>query len=603
MRALYLKSSASKRCPWCHVLGVLIYLVCAGAFADKVKVEINGVEGEIRENVKSYLTFYQNALTPENPRSLFTKNGASRIDLPEQLIKRAHQLAPQEIRQSIQPFGYYTPTIRPALRRTEDGWLAQYAIDLGQPTTVKGVDLRVSGEGRDDEKINRVLSTTRLVTGQRLSHRVYEDTKKALLESAFASGYLDAHFSRSELRVQTQLYSAEITLILDTGPRFYFGPVTFDQAVVRSELIKRFVPFQIDDPFDSSKLIRLQLDLEDTDYFSEVDVQARREQALDRRIPILVIATPNKPRRYTAGAGFGTDTGPRINLGAQFRRINRRGHHYRVDLRASAIGTTIHSQYQIPIRQVATDRLALTASLSSEDVGDIATDQDLLGISRNEHWRGFQRQLYLNYTQEDFDVGLGNQTSELVIPGGSLTRQIADDPLFPRRGFSLHLDLHGGISSVLSETSFLQGFVSVRSVWPLGDKARLLVRGEYGTTEVDDFALLPPSQRLFAGGDRSVRGYAYQQLSPENDDGDTIGGQYLLATSIELDYLIRGNYGAAIFLDAGNAADDPIPTLKKGLGIGARYRSPIGMIRLDLAHPLDDDDRSVRVHVSIGADL
>ncbi len=503
---MFLKPPKTRCLPGYCFLGVLTCLMCGVAYADKVKVEINGVDDEIRDNVESYLTFYQNVQTADNAPSFFNKNGAPRIDLPEQLIRRAHQLAPQEIRQSVQPFGYYDPVVRSDLRRTDKGWLAQYGIELGQPTIVKNLDLRVTGEGSDNENIKRVLSTTRITTDQRLSHRDYENTKKALLDAAYTNGYLDAKYTRSELRVDTESHTAQITLILDTGPRFYFGAVRFEQSVLRSKLIKRFVPFQSGDPFDSSQIIRLQLDLEDTEYFSDVDVQAQREQAINQRIPVVVSATPNKPRRYTAGAGFGTDTGPRINLGAEFRRVNRRGHHYRADVRASSIDSSINSQYQIPIRQVTTDRLALTTKLSREDVGDITTDQALLGISRNERWRGFQRQLYLNYEQEDFDIGLGNQTSELVIPGGSLTRQIADDALFPRRGFSLHLDLHGGLNSVLSETNFLQGFVSARAVWPLGKKARLLVRGEYGATEAGDFALLPPSQRFFAGGDRSVRG-------------------------------------------------------------------------------------------------
>ena len=583
-------------------LCALICAISTAVNADSVEVEIIGVKDEIFENIKSYMTFYRNTEKPDKKLPILNKRQLPRIDLPENQIQRAHRLAPGEIRQAVQPFGYYTPTIRPLLRRTQEGWLARYEIELGPPTMVTDIELRVSGEGRDDEKINTALAATHLAVGQRLSHRDYEDTKKALLESALASGYLDAHFASSEVRVQTEQPRAEITLVLNTGPRFYFGPVVFDQSILHSNLMRRFLPFATGDPFDSTQLINLQLSLEDTEYFSEVDIQAQRQQTIDQRIPIVVHATPNKPRRYTAGAGFGTDTGPRVNIGAQFRRVNRRGHQYRADLRVSAISTSIHSQYQIPIRQVTTDQLALTAAVTSEDVGDIATDQRLLGIGRNEQWRGFRRQLYLNYAEEDFDIGLGDQTSEFVIPGGSLTRLVADDPLFPRRGYGLHFDLHGGLNSLVGETNFLQGFVALRSVWRLGEKTRLLLRGEYGATNAGNFTLLPPSQRFFAGGDRSVRGYGYQQLAPINDNGDTIGGKYLVTSSIEVDYLIRGNYGAAIFFDAGNADDNPTPTLKKGIGLGARYRSPIGMIRLDVAHPLDDET-GVRLHVSIGNDL
>ncbi len=571
--------------------------------AEQVTVEVNGINDVIQENIYAYLTFFDNAEKTTLRDSLLKKLNASSIDLSVSHIKRAHQLAPREIRDAVQPFGYYSPTINATLKYTENGWLARYDIDLGKPVILRQVDIQVEGEGQNDKPINDVLSEINLIPGERLEHSRYESAKDNLLAAAFSTGYLDARFNQSELRVNTVSRTADIVLILDTGPRFYFGPVTFRQDALEPDFVKRFVPFKRGDPFNSIQLIDLQLVLEDTDYFTEVEVQAVRQQTTVNHIPVEVSAKRNRPRRYTAGAGFGTDTGPRINLGIQFRRVNRYGHQFRSDLRASVIDTSFQSQYQIPIRKVTTDKLTVTASVFDEEIGDIDTNRQLLGIGRSEHWRGFQRQLYLSYQQEDFDIGLGDQDSELLIPGFSLTRQKADDPLFPRRGYGFHADVHGGIDGFVSDTDFIQGTVSIRSVWPLGERARLLVYGEYGATGVDNFSLLPPSQRFFAGGDRSVRGYRYQDLAPVNDDGDRIGGKYLITSSIELEYLVRGNYGAAIFFDAGNADDDPTPSLKKGVGIGARYRSPIGMVRLDLAHPLDDEKRDVRFHVSIGADL
>jgi translocation and assembly module TamA len=140
-------------------------------------------------------------------------------------------------------------------------------------------------------------------------------------------------------------------------------------------------------------------------------------------------------------------------------------------------------------------------------------------------------------------------------------------------------------------------------VLPLTQRSRLLLRGKLGVIQAAAFSDLPPSQRFFAGGDQSVRGYGYQELGPENSAGDVIGGQYLTVASIEADYLLYGNFGVAAFFDAGNAGDSFLPSLKKGVGIGLRYRSPVGMIRLDFAHPLDDPDNDFRIHISIGSDL
>ena len=120
---------------------------------------------------------------------------------------------------------------------------------------------------------------------------------------------------------------------------------------------------------------------------------------------------------------------------------------------------------------------------------------------------------------------------------------------------------------------------------------------------VEYFNFLPAAERFFAGGDQSVRGYGYQKLPPEDDSGDVVGGQYLASGSIELDYLFAGNFGAAVFVDSGNAADEFLPSLKTGAGIGFRWRSPVGMLRIDIAHPFDDPDDNYRLHITFGPTL
>ena len=110
----------------------------------------------------------------------------------------------------------------------------------------------------------------------------------------------------------------------------------------------------------------------------------------------------------------------------------------------------------------------------------------------------------------------------------------------------------------------------MRGVLPLGARARLLLRSEFGASGIDEFNALPPSQRFFAGGDQSVRGYAYQSLGPTDADGKVIGGKFLSTYSVEAEYRVWGNWGAAVFADAGGADDDPHPFLARGVGAGVR---------------------------------
>ena len=132
---------------------------------------------------------------------------------------------------------------------------------------------------------------------------------------------------------------------------------------------------------------------------------------------------------------------------------------------------------------------------------------------------------------------------------------------------------------------------------------RVLIRGELGYTEVTDVTELPASIRFFAGGDSSVRGFAYESLGPEDESGDVIGGRHLATGSLEVDHPITERWHLAAFTDAGNAFNtinefEP----RHSAGLGVRWRSPLGPIRLDIARAIDEH-RDWRIHLSMGPDL
>src|SRR5690606_10794904 len=157
--------------------------------------------------------------------------------------------------------------------------------------------------------------------------------------------------------------------------------------------------------------------------------------------------------------------------------------------------------------------------------------------------------------------GVIERRSENLLHAGIwMSSQEAEDPLFTRRGHTWSADLRFGTEALWSSTDFVRLHVTGSLVRPLGPRSRFLWRAEYGAIGWVDFERLPPSQRFFAGGERSVRGYRFEQLGP-TVDGATIGGRYLFSTSAEVDFLVFGDYGLAVFVDAGNAADDPWPEL------------------------------------------
>ncbi len=566
-------------------------LASVHVYAAEVVVDIAGVKDQLKDNVEVYLGIAGIA-------------NDEKIKANEAEIRRLHLRAPAEIKKALQPFGYYDVSVDSSLRKKDKVWQASYKIDKGPVTRLDKVDIRIEGEGQDQPRIKKLLQQANIKPGQSLQHAKYSTLKSGLLDTAYGMGYLDAKYKRSRIAVRPEKQLADIELLFDTGSRYFFGDITIEQDILRPDFVDKFVQVKPNDPFETQRLIDLQLALSDSDYFRQVELNTQKDKARDNHVPVTVRTRPAKTQKYEASVGYGTDTGPRLGLGTIFRRINRRGHQWRNDLRLSAVQSTLASQYKIPVGDVTSEFLDFTANADQRYINDVEATNYGIGSSYNQNRWGGRRRLSLAFEHESWAFGDENRRSAThLIPGISYTRKIADNLLFTRKGYSVSLTLLGAAENVLADTTFIQAHVNGRAVLPLGSKGRFLLRAEYGATETDDFDDLPPSKRFFAGGAGSVRGYGYEEISPRDAQRNLIGGQYIATASVEADYLFWGNFGLAVFFDAGNAADDPNMEPLTGAGIGFRYRSPVGMIRLDLAHPFDDPDSSFAFHISIGPDL
>jgi translocation and assembly module TamA len=501
------------------------------------------------------------------------------------------------------------------LRQGEEGWQARYRIERGPPTRIVRLDLRITGPGAEDSDLQRIVRESGLAEGARLDHSAYKNTRQQLIERAVELGYLEARFPRHRIEVDPRANQATVALVLETGPAYFFGEVGVEQEVLDPDFAEEFVPVAPGQPLTSDRLLDLQFALSDSGYFRQVEVDVLKAQAVPfrpgpdrppqagRKVPVTVHTSPRPVRHYRIGVGYGTDTGPRLTSGVEFRRLNRWGHRGRLDLLLSPVKRNFATQYIIPIRNVRTDRMTFSASRNVEERGDGFSTQNTIGISRDILWHSWRRNLYAQFSLERSEFSGETNRSMLLTPGIDLSKTVADDPLYPRRGWSLFLDLHGAHEGFLADTTFTQVRGNGRAVLPLGGRMRLLGRVAAGYTILDQFSRLPASERFFTGGDRSVRGYPYQSLGPRNDEGEVVGGEHVLVFSGEAEVRVWGNWGIAGFYDAGNASNDWPPDPVAGAGAGLRWASPIGMIRLDYARPLSDRRGDWRIHFSMGPDL
>ncbi|PTU31235.1 hypothetical protein CJD38_07735 [Stenotrophobium rhamnosiphilum] len=568
-------------------LALLFFVVTTPAWAD-VDVKISGLEGEELANVEQRLAI---------------KTLANRDDFDQLLVERLHQQSENDIRSALQPFGYYTPVITSALSGGPKKWKASYDVQLGPRTRIRKVDIAVDGEAADFPAIRERLAKMPVHEGDALLHNNYEIAKAQLLQAAYAGGFLDARYTTSELRVEPEVQAADIELKLSSGPRFFIGPIRIEQEGLDPALVARYITIREGEPFDPQKVLKTQFALTDLGYFQTVSIEPLRKEEVNRHIPIVIHTSPRPKARYQFGGGYGTDTGPRISAGLDLRRLNDDGHKFSSTLRLSKIQSALTNEYRIPLGSSPIDSLSFTAAAAYEVLPDGDDTKYTFGASLNRSPGKWQRRIYFDLIHERTNLDDAPTASNLFMPGISFTRGEYDDPIHTRRGWFGFIDVHGADKKAFSTATFVQVHGILRGAYPLGSRFTLFARAEMGASFTPDFQDLPPSQRYFAGGDQSVRGYSYQSIGPRNMAGDVVGGKYLSVFSIEPDYRVTQNWSAAVFYDLGGVDDDPAPKLLGGVGAGVRYRAPFGEVRVDLAHPLQGDDSGVRLHIGVRVGL
>lgn len=552
-------------------------------------VVITGVDGELRDNVAAHLQIDDET-----------------CDAPDWRVRRFYRQADQEIRDAIEAYGYYSATVKKSLHFGADCWTVALDIDPGQPVRLRSVEIRIAGPGGSRPEFEALHDHVPLVSGRVLNHADYEKFKRRFIDTAERFGYFDARFITSRIDVYPGEQAADIVLNFDTGQRYRFGAVTFDQDVISAGLAERFIDFRPGQDYDAARIRKLYEALLKTGYFSAVDIRKTLREMPDRVVDISIRLAAARLRSYTAGIGFGTDSGPKVRAGYINRRRNAKGHQVEVNANYSPVISEIGASYRLPLNDPRRQWLNIDIGYKHESPDTSNSDLYKVGLKRfrrqSEHWL---RTLFVDYSFEDYVVGSDEGRSSLLTPGISWKRSVIGGSARPIRGHSVNLQATAAADFLLSDTSFMQFHAQGKFIRPLWKKARILGRIELGATLKDKLSALPASVRFFAGGDVSVRGYDYKSLGPKDAQGNVVGGGSLVVGSLELDQLVRPGWSAAVFVDAGNAFDEFWKkSLAVGVGAGIRWYSPLGPIRFDVAFPLQDSaPDTYRIHITLGPDL
>ncbi|MEJ2310169.1 MAG: autotransporter assembly complex protein TamA [Gammaproteobacteria bacterium] len=441
--------------------------------------------------------------------------------------------------------------------------------------------------------------------GETFRHDKYEAFKGKLDAYASRMGYLDASFTTHEILVDPAAGVADVHIVLETGSRYRFGKVTVDQSVLSPDYFEKYIQIREGDDFSTDVLVQQQQLIQDRGYYGNVRVRALYRQAKNRQVPVEITAGPNKRALYRGRIGYGTDTGFRMGFDYERRWLDRKGSQLRATINYSETEVYTNLSYIVPAKKRLNEYMRYYISGTREYGEDVDSKTFEVGAEyhriRSSGWEQILLVKYLNdVTQTEGEPELETQ---FMIAGVRMQKSVADNPIFTRKGWHLRADLQGAYEGFISSTNFLQTTLYAKLIRPAGEKGRLIGRSEIGATMIDDVSLLPKSLRYFAGGDNSVRGYDYESLGETNAEGAVIGGKHVLVASLEYEYLFKDPWGAALFVDVGNAFNDWSDMgLKTGVGFGARWKSPIGPVRVDIAWPTDDFG-DPHLHLSIGPDF
>ncbi|EOW6719780.1 autotransporter assembly complex protein TamA [Cronobacter dublinensis] len=565
-------------------------LMASASTAAPVRLQVEGLSGALQKNVRAQLSTIQvDEVTPD-------RRFRARVD--------------DAIRKGLKALGYYEATIDFELREPPAGGRRQVLlarVNPGEPVRIGATNVILRGGARDDKEYLALLKK-RPAVGTVLNHNDYDSFKKGLTSVALRRGYFDSEYKKSQLGVSVERRQAFWDIDYDSGTRYRFGDVTFAGSQIREEYLQNLVPFKKGDYYQSSDVAELSRRLSATGWFNSVVVAPEFEKSRQTKVlPLRGVVSPRIKNTVEVGAGYSTDVGPRLKANWRKPWINSYGHSLTTSTSISAPEQQLDFSYKMPLLKNPLEQYYLVqGGFKRTDLNDTEADSTTLAVSR--YWdlsSGWQRAINLRWSLDHFTQANVTHTTMLLYPGVMLSRTRSRGGLMPTWGDSQRYSIDYSDTAWGSDVDFV--VLQAQNAWirTLYDKHRFVARGNLGWIETNDFERVPPDLRFFAGGDRSIRGYKYKSISPENDKGKLTGASKLATGSLEYQYNVTGKWWGAVFVDSGEAVNDiKQSNFKTGAGVGVRWQSPVGPIKLDFAVPVGDkEEHGLQFYIGLGPEL
>ena len=461
----------------------------------------------------------------------------------------------------------------------------------------------------------RLRSAFDLDEGDPVNQDAVVAARTGLVGVAAESGYPFFETGEPDLVVDRAADSGTLDLPVTPGGRFVFGRIVpRKNDLFGARHLGRIARFDPGDLFRRSDVEDLNSALIATGLVSRVTIDPVTS---DRpgEVDLAVDIEPAPPRTIAGEIGYGTGEGFRVEASWEHRNFfPPEG-----ALRLAGVAGTREQLVSATYRRnnfLGRDRV-LSARVLARSAQLDAFEAKTLSISANyerlttlifqKRWTWFAGPELL-YTQERaYNIALGARDQQTFYIGAfpsGLFYDGTDNLLDPTRGFRLGATLSPEISFLGTADGYARSQIDASVYQPVTDRVVLAGRARFGAISGTGLGSIAPSRRNYAGGGGSVRGYGYQRIGPRDPNGDPIGGRGLSEFSLEARFRF-GAFGVVPFVDAGSVTADQFPDLSDlqfGAGIGLRYYSDFGPIRIDVGTPLNPGpgDGPIAVAVSLG---
>lgn len=523
--------------------------------------------------------------------------------------RRLYAAAPQNIKDLLVTEGYFAPTITASLEKKNGLNTAIFNVDPGIAVLIKQVDLNFSGAittqaAGDSPSMQQLRDNWLLPTGKPFRQTDWDQAKRRLLANLLIARYPNASISISQASIDLASQSVTLSVDIDSGEVIHLGAIQIEGLQhYPASIIENLNTIKAGSLYSQAQLLALRTRLQDSGYFSSVEVSADTQlaSATDansaiKTIPIKVVVVENTTIKLGVGVGISTNTGARTQLTLDDPNFLDRGWRMSSSLKVEQKAQSLTGLARLPITSEGY-RDSVNAGLNRIAIEGQTLSTAQSGVKRAWGSRHNEQYVGANYLIEQQKVdGAASANNKAATLTYGITLRHTDNDLAPTRGYMFSAQFAGAPLDSLSDGRFLQSYVKTQAYYPITASTQLIARIEAGMVNGKNSA---PAAYLFrAGGDQSVRGYAFQSLGVKAGDA-IVGGRYMLTGSVEVVQWLTQQWGAAAFVDFGNAAN-LIENLKPvyGYGLGARWKSPMGPVGADVAYGQKTGE--YRLHFNIG---